>query len=192
MKAYSLDLRQRILAVCQHGNTNQEVAERFAVSVDTVQRYQRRLKETGTVAPKPIPTKKRSQVQGQIFFEPVDLGRQPPDLLVQLGDLGLLRGGFVVSLRAVLKVGSEFRESGLLPLGDQVRVDLMLGSQFRNRLRLPECRQSEEPARNAAVATGSSVGSPSRWMRTIMRQKKILKTKQCINALKTRPPPYCL
>ncbi|GAB4453663.1 MAG: hypothetical protein OHK0029_06870 [Armatimonadaceae bacterium] len=55
MKAYSLDLRERILAACDNGATAKEAAERFAVSHDTVQRYKRQRRERGTLAPKPIP-----------------------------------------------------------------------------------------------------------------------------------------
>jgi transposase len=53
MKAYSLDLRERILAACDEGATEIQAAERFGVSQDTVQRYKRRRRETGSVAPTP-------------------------------------------------------------------------------------------------------------------------------------------
>jgi transposase len=53
MKAYSLDLRERILKACDEGATEVEAAARFGVSQDTVQRYKRRRRETGSVAATP-------------------------------------------------------------------------------------------------------------------------------------------
>lgn len=55
MIAYSVDLRERILAACDNGATEKEAAERFDVSEDTVQRYKRHRRERGTLVPKPIP-----------------------------------------------------------------------------------------------------------------------------------------
>ena|SRR5689334_14483937 len=55
MQAYSLDLRQRVLAACQSGQSEKEVAARFALSLSSVQRYKRALRATGSLAPKPWP-----------------------------------------------------------------------------------------------------------------------------------------
>ncbi len=53
MKGYSLDLRERILQACDEGATEIEAAARFGVCQDTVQRYKRRRRETGSVAATP-------------------------------------------------------------------------------------------------------------------------------------------
>lgn len=53
MKAYSLDLRERILKARDEGATQMDVAKRFEVSQDTVQRYERRRRQTGSVGPTP-------------------------------------------------------------------------------------------------------------------------------------------
>ena len=55
MQAYSLDLRQRIIDACNSGQTEREVAQRFAVSLGSVQRYKRRLKQRATLEQKPWP-----------------------------------------------------------------------------------------------------------------------------------------
>src|SRR6476469_4892200 len=55
MQAYSLDLRQRILDACQIGQSEREVAARFAVSLSSVQRYKRTHRATGNLAPQPWP-----------------------------------------------------------------------------------------------------------------------------------------
>src|ERR671921_2245628 len=56
MRAYSKDLRLRVLAAVDRGMPRREVAETFGVSVSTVKRYLLRLRrETGGVEAKPIP-----------------------------------------------------------------------------------------------------------------------------------------
>jgi transposase len=55
MKAYSDDLRQRILRAVDQGHRQAEIAAAFQVSVATIKRYLKRRRETGQVAAKPIP-----------------------------------------------------------------------------------------------------------------------------------------
>jgi transposase len=55
MKAYSQDLRQRVLRAIDTGTSRAEVAETFAVSVATIKRYLKQRRETGHVVPKAIP-----------------------------------------------------------------------------------------------------------------------------------------
>jgi transposase len=55
MKAYSLDLRERIVQAAEQGQPLTVVARRFAVGRSTVQRYLTRARRTQQLAPKPIP-----------------------------------------------------------------------------------------------------------------------------------------
>ena len=55
MKPYSEDLRWRVMAAVDRGEPRTEVAERFSVSVPTITRWVRRRRETGGLAPKPVP-----------------------------------------------------------------------------------------------------------------------------------------
>jgi transposase len=55
MRAYSHDLRERIVRAVASGQPMTTTAQRFDVSVKTVQRWVRRYEQTGTVAPRPIP-----------------------------------------------------------------------------------------------------------------------------------------
>jgi transposase len=56
MRAYSVDLRQRIVdALQEQGATIDAVSERFAVSASSVKRYKRQFQESGSLAPKPRP-----------------------------------------------------------------------------------------------------------------------------------------
>ena len=55
MRAYSLDLRERIVGARKEGQTEQQVADRFGVSLSTVTRYTRLHRQKGSLAPKKLP-----------------------------------------------------------------------------------------------------------------------------------------
>jgi len=55
MKAYSKDLRLRVLSAVDRGMPRGQVAKTFGVSVSTIKRYLRLRQQTGDVQPKPIP-----------------------------------------------------------------------------------------------------------------------------------------
>src|SRR3954449_2986955 len=50
MRAYSMDLRERIVAAVDAGLTQGQAAERFGVSLRTVERYLARRRSTGSLA----------------------------------------------------------------------------------------------------------------------------------------------
>jgi len=54
MKAFSTDLRVRVVAACDAGDaTREQVAARFSVSVPWVRKLLRRRRETGSIEPRP-------------------------------------------------------------------------------------------------------------------------------------------
>ena len=55
MKAYSEDLRWRVVSAVATGLSREDVAWRFAVSLPTIERWLRLKRETGGLAPKPVP-----------------------------------------------------------------------------------------------------------------------------------------
>jgi transposase len=55
MQAYSLDLRERIVAAVDAGQPHSAVAQRFGVSPATIRNYLRLRRETGGLAPRPRP-----------------------------------------------------------------------------------------------------------------------------------------
>ncbi len=55
MQSYSVDLRQRIVAAVEAGESTKEAAERFDVSWSSVKRYCKQYRETGSLEPKPRP-----------------------------------------------------------------------------------------------------------------------------------------
>jgi len=72
MKAYSQDLRQRILRAVDQGTSQAEVAKTFAVSVPTIKRYLKQRRESGHVLPKAIPgrpAKKGALLQANLLAQ---------------------------------------------------------------------------------------------------------------------------
>jgi transposase len=65
MKPLSPDLRQRILDALQDGQTREQVAARFRVSLSSVQRLKRQWKEHQHLEPKPIPGRTRAVQEDQ-------------------------------------------------------------------------------------------------------------------------------
>jgi transposase len=55
MKAYSEDLRERVIGAVERGQPRAEVAARFEVSVPTIERWLRLKRETGGLARRPVP-----------------------------------------------------------------------------------------------------------------------------------------
>jgi transposase len=54
MKTYSMDLRERVVAACDQGDTTREqIAVRFSVSVSWIRDLLKRRRETGSIAPRP-------------------------------------------------------------------------------------------------------------------------------------------
>ena len=64
MKSYSNDLRERIVAGRQKGQSAQELAQRFGVSKRSVERYWQRQVQTGSIAPKQRGGYRRSILEG--------------------------------------------------------------------------------------------------------------------------------
>jgi transposase len=55
MRAYGEDLRERVVRAVAIGTPRDEVAGMFAVSSATITRWLRLKRETGSLAPKPVP-----------------------------------------------------------------------------------------------------------------------------------------
>jgi transposase len=53
MRAYSMDLRERVWTDCQAGMTTSAVAQKYSVSESWVRRLKQRQKATGSIAPRP-------------------------------------------------------------------------------------------------------------------------------------------
>jgi transposase len=81
MKAYSVDLRGKVLRAVDQGYPREEIVKLLGVSRATIKRYLKQRRETGTVTPKAIPGR-----------PPKKLGPLQAELVAQLqahDDMGL-------------------------------------------------------------------------------------------------------
>lgn len=70
-RAYSQDLRERVLRAIDHGKSQQEIVEALGVSLATIKRYVKQRREVGHVRPKAIPGRTpRKQAKLQAELEP--------------------------------------------------------------------------------------------------------------------------
>src|SRR5436309_10576390 len=70
MKAYSQDLRERVLRAVDQGYPRSEIVQLFGISLSTLKRYLKQRREEGHVCPKAIPgrpSKKRAQVEAGVL-----------------------------------------------------------------------------------------------------------------------------
>ena len=106
MRAYSKDLRLRVLAAVERGMPRREVAETFGVfSVSTVKRYLRLRRQTGGVEPKkPIPgpsARKRAALEEGM---PAQVSRNPDFTLEEHCELFEEERGVSVSAATMSRV----------------------------------------------------------------------------------------
>lgn len=98
MKAYSQDLRERILQTVDEGKTQAKAAQLLKVSEASVKRYVRQRREKGHVRPKPIPGRpatKRGALEAHLQPQ---LEKQPDATLQEHCESWQARGGIKVSL----------------------------------------------------------------------------------------------
>ena len=72
MKAYSVDLREKVLRAVDQGNAREEIVKLLGVSAATIKRYLKQRRETGSVAPKAIPgrpPKKLGPLQAELVAQ---------------------------------------------------------------------------------------------------------------------------
>jgi transposase len=88
MRAYSNDLRERIVAAVERGEYSQrEIAALFGVDLATVVRLLQRYRQTGSIQPKPHAGVPARKLDGQAEAQLLELVRQQPDItLAELCD----------------------------------------------------------------------------------------------------------
>jgi transposase len=100
VRPYSLDLRQRVVAAVQSGQTCRMVAELFDVSVASVVKWSQRARMTGSVAAKPMGGKRPVLLAGQRAFI-LDRIEAVPNLSLRALGAELAERGIVVSYGAI-------------------------------------------------------------------------------------------
>ena len=84
MKAYSIDLRERIVGAVEQGMTRSQASRTFAVSLATVKNYMRQVQQTGSLARKPIPGRPREISREQEAVLVAQLRATPDATLAEL------------------------------------------------------------------------------------------------------------
>jgi transposase len=72
MKAYSQDLRERVLRPRDLGHPRAEIVQLFGISLATLKRYVKQRRDEGHIRPKAIPgrpPKKRAQVEAGVLLQ---------------------------------------------------------------------------------------------------------------------------
>jgi transposase len=82
MKAYSLDLRERVLKDCDAGLGTQAVAEKYSVSKSWIRRLKQRRREDGQIEPRPSRNKRVPKLA--VHSDQIrDLISETPDLTLK-------------------------------------------------------------------------------------------------------------
>jgi len=108
MKAYSQDLRQRIVRAVEQGTSRNDVAHLFDVSPSTIKRYLRQKREQGTIQPKRIPGRpptKRLALQAAF---PAQLKAYPDATLQEHCEMWKAHGGIIVSSSTMSRAIQQF------------------------------------------------------------------------------------
>src|SRR5580704_18825492 len=84
-RAYSLDLRKRVVAAVASGQTCRTVAERFGVSVASVVKWSQRYRATGSAAAKPIGGRRPYALEGERHWVLMRVSQAPDLTLRALG-----------------------------------------------------------------------------------------------------------
>jgi transposase len=98
MKAYSQDLRERVVHAIEQGKSQDEVSTSFEVSSSTIKRYLRQRREQGHLQPKKItgrPPTKRASLQTHLLAQ---LEAHPDATLQEHCEVWEAQGGMKVSL----------------------------------------------------------------------------------------------
>jgi transposase len=91
MKAYSMDLRERVVAAAEEGvMSHEEIADTFQVSVSWIGKLLKRFRETGSVAPEPHRGGQPGAFQGEAAERLVQAVKDNPD--ATLKQLALIAG----------------------------------------------------------------------------------------------------
>ena len=77
MKAYSIDLRKKIVESVRKGVSKSETARRFDVNRSTVQRYIKQLDEEGSLVPKKRPGSRSKLDESALLLLEQDLEGRP-------------------------------------------------------------------------------------------------------------------
>ena len=111
MHAYSMDLRLRVLAATDDGDTTADVADRFAVSPAWVRRLKQRRRETGETAPRARRPARPRKLDPHADAIRAELAARPSRTLAELRDALGLRCALATLWAAVRRLGLTFKKT---------------------------------------------------------------------------------
>jgi transposase len=111
MRAYSMDLRVRVLEAAEAGETTAELAERFAVSPAWVRRLRQRHRATGEVAPRKAKDPRVPKLRSHLPRIRERLARTPDMTLAELRDELKVAVALSTLWAAVRSLGLTFKKS---------------------------------------------------------------------------------
>ena len=128
MRPFSLDLRQRIVEALQSGQTRPAVAERFGVSLATVDRFAKQWREKKDLSPRPITGRPRAILATQQEVLQNLITTQKDATLESLSKALEEQTGKKVSLSALQRnlvwLGYSYKKSRALPPSATPKSDL--------------------------------------------------------------------
>lgn len=103
MKSYSMDLRERVVRAYEEGDgTQAELAEVFGVSLSCIQKWVRKWRETGSVAPEPHGGGRQAKFSGKQLERLRKLVESHPDAtLAELLEKSRVQGSIMSVFRAL-------------------------------------------------------------------------------------------
>ncbi len=108
MRAYSMDLRERVLADCDAGQTTKPVAQKYGVSRTWVRSLKQRRRETGAIAPRKGGGRRRKIDRGRL----TELVRADPDAtLAELRERLAIRCALSAIWTALQELKLTFKKS---------------------------------------------------------------------------------
>jgi len=117
-RAYSLDLRERVVSAVQSGQSCRAVASRFGIAASSVVKWRGRYRETGSVAPGKMGGHRRRVLDPHRDFIVEEIGRTPHLTVRGLRDI-LVARGIAVSRQAVWRFlrreGLSFKKNAVRP-----------------------------------------------------------------------------
>ncbi len=127
MKAYSMDLRKRVLTMCDAGRTTREVARVFDVSEPWVRRLKQRRREKGIIGPRPSGGRRHGHFDPDHLEKLQRWLRQHPDATLEwlLGRVERemrLRCSIMAVCRAVKKLGWSLKKRRFVPTNKIART----------------------------------------------------------------------
>ena len=114
-RAYSMDLRERVLAACEAGVPTRAVAQQYQVSRAWVDRRKQRWRPTGEIGPRPPRRFKPQAVAGHMEQRRALVAAQPALTLAEIRHALGVSCSVVSVWRAVRRLGVTLKKSPVRP-----------------------------------------------------------------------------